>query len=111
MNINYYSNLWRKHLAQYLPMEIAEQSLEFINEPGFSSAEHKKYFDSAYGQIRDKTFINLKSMSANEWKKDHVCRPKRYLDDRIMSYVTTFCEVTIFKINQCYFPMINVLKG
>jgi len=104
-NINYYSNLWRKHLAHYLPSEIAEQSIKFINESDFSSAEHNKHFDSAYGQVREKTFSNLKGMSAIEWKKDHTCGSKRYLDNRVMSYVTTFCEVTIFEINLCYCPM------
>jgi hypothetical protein len=44
-------------------------------------------------------------MSPIEWKKDHTCGSKRYLDNRIMSYVTTFCEVTIFEINLCYCPM------
>jgi hypothetical protein len=92
-------------LAQYLPSEIAEESIEFINEPNFSSAEHNKHFDSAYGQVRDKTFISLKGMSAIEWKKDHTCGSKRYLDNRIMSYVTAFCEVTIFEINLCYCPI------
>jgi hypothetical protein len=104
-NINYYSNLWRKHLAQYLPSEIAEQSLEFINDQNFTINEHNKYFDSAYGQIRAQTFTTLKGMSAIDWKKDHTCGPKRYLDNRIMSYVTTFCEVTIFEINLCYCPI------
>jgi hypothetical protein len=50
-------------------------------------------------------FINLKAVSAIEWKKDHTCESKRYLDNRIMSYVTTFCEVTIFEINLCYCPI------
>jgi len=44
-------------------------------------------------------------MTAIEWKKDHTCGSKRYLDNRIMSYVTTFCEVTIFEINLCYCPI------
>jgi hypothetical protein len=39
------------------------------------------------------------------WKKDYVCGLKRYMDDRIMNYVTTFCEVRIFEINLCYCPM------
>ncbi len=106
-NINYYSNLWRKHLAQYLPSEIAEQSIEFINEPDFTPTEHNKHFDSVYGQVRAQTFSSLKGMSAIEWKKDHTCGSKRYLDNRIMSYVTTFCEVTIFEISICYCPIVE----
>ena len=105
-NLEYYSFLWRILLSKSLPIEIFDQTREFISNKNFTLTKFNQYFGSSNGQTRKPEFEQILQKSSLDLRLDY-CLGKRYGDDRMMNYISIFLDITFYEIDLTYSPDIE----
>ena len=107
-NLEYYSFLWRILLSKSLPIEIFDQTREFISNKNFTLTKFNQYFGSSNGQTRKPEFEQILQKSSLDLRLDY-CLGKRYGDDRMMITYLSFLVSLSMKLTSHIHLILNLL--